>query len=62
MKTLLIIGAGSHGRVVGEIAEACDYSVAYLDDRPGDNVVGSISELENMADQRLSYGSPCAML
>lgn len=51
MKTLLIIGAGGHGRVVGEIAEACGYSVAYLDDQSGNKVVGTILELEKFKDQ-----------
>lgn len=35
MKSLLIIGAGGHGRVVAEIAVACGYvasSIAFLDD------------------------------
>ena len=43
---ILIIGAGGHGRVVAEIAEACGYdTVAFLDDRPGDGVVGTIDQM-----------------
>lgn len=46
MKTLLIIGAGEHGLVVKEIAEACGYNergIAFLDDN-APNAVGKISE------------------
>ena len=44
MKRLLIIGAGGHGKVVAEAAEACGYSVAFLDDNPGIGVVGTFEE------------------
>lgn len=48
MKSLLIIGAGGHGRVVAEIAAVCGYdkdSIAFLDDNaPG--AVGKIAEME----------------
>ena len=51
MHTLLIIGAGGHGRVVAEIAIACGYnrnSIAFLDDNaPG--AVGKIEEMEMFA-------------
>ena len=51
MNKVLIIGAGSHGRVVAETAEACGYNVAFLDDQPGVNVVGSLDEIEQYASQ-----------
>ena len=44
MKRLLIIGAGGHGRVVKEIAEACGYKIVdFLDDNAS-NAVGKINE------------------
>ena len=46
MKSLLILGAGGHGRVAAEIAESLGYRVSFLDDKPGEGVIGSISELE----------------
>lgn len=46
MSTLLIIGAGGHGRVVAEIAAACGYdSIAFLDDKAC-GAVGKIEEME----------------
>ncbi len=51
MRTLLIIGAGGHGRVVAETAQACGYEVSFLDDKAGDGVVGSISDLEEFVDK-----------
>lgn len=45
-KTLLILGAGGHGRVAAEIAESLGYTISFLDDKPGEGVIGSISELE----------------
>lgn len=48
--TLLIIGAGGHGRVVAEVAAACGYQkIDFLDDRPAEGVVGSIAGLESNA-------------
>lgn len=47
MQTLLIIGAGGHGRVVAEIAAACGYnkkSIAFLDD----NALGAVGKIEEM--------------
>lgn len=49
MRALLILGAGGHGHVVAEIAESLGYMVSFLDDKPGEGVIGSISELENFA-------------
>lgn len=49
MSTLLILGAGGHGRVAAEIAESLGYRVSFLDDKPREGVIGSISELEKYA-------------
>lgn len=44
MKRLLIIGAGGHGQVVKEIAEACGYeTIDFLDDN-SPNAVGKVNE------------------
>lgn len=48
--TLLIIGAGGHGKVVAETAEACGYTVSFLDDNSPE-AVGTLSELEKLAPQ-----------
>lgn len=48
MKKLLIIGAGGHGRVVGEVAEACGYEIAFLDDQPGEGVIGTVSDIDGV--------------
>lgn len=46
MKSLLIIGAGGHGQVVSECAEACGYEkIDFLDDNNPD-AVGEIGQLE----------------
>ena len=48
MQTLLIIGAGGHGRVVAEIAVACGYdmnSIEFLDDY-APTVLGKIEEMD----------------
>lgn len=50
MKKILIIGAGTHGRVVAEVARACGYIVSFLDDRPCEDVIGPINELPNYLD------------
>lgn len=48
MKSLLVIGAGGHGQVVAECAEACGYeNIDFLDDNNPD-AVGEIKELENI--------------
>ena len=51
MSKLLILGAGGHGKVVAEIAESLGYTVSFLDDKPGEGVVGSISELEKFGSE-----------
>ena len=51
MKRLLIIGAGGHGKVVAETAKACGYTVAFLDDRAGDEIVGTLGEIPTLAPQ-----------
>ena len=50
MKSLLIIGAGGHGQVVAECAEACGYeNIDFLDDNNPD-AVGGIDQLEEVVD------------
>lgn len=47
MPSLLIIGAGGHGRVVAEIAVACGYdtdSIAFLDDNSPD-AIGKVKDM-----------------
>lgn len=47
---LLILGAGGHGRVCGEIAAACGYEVAFLDDiTPG--VAGKLEEYVKLREE-----------
>ena len=49
MKSLLIIGAGGHGKVVAEVAEACGYErIAFLDDNSSE-AVGKIGELNRFS-------------
>lgn len=50
-KTLLILGAGGHGRVAAEIAESLGYTIPFLDDKPSEGVIGSISELEKFGPE-----------
>ena len=48
-KSLLIIGAGGHGQVVKEIAEACGYEqIDFLDDK-AQNAVGKVNEAPYLA-------------
>ena len=49
-KQLLIIGAGGHGHVSAEVAEALGYQVSFLDDH-NPRAVGKLTDLEN----RLPY-------
>ena len=49
MKSLLILGAGGHGQVVKEIAEACGYDTfAFLDDKAPD-AIGKLNEAPYLA-------------
>jgi sugar O-acyltransferase (sialic acid O-acetyltransferase NeuD family) len=49
MKSLLILGAGGHGQVVKEIAEACGYdTIAFLDDI-APNAIGKMNETAYLA-------------
>jgi len=51
MKSLLIIGAGGHGQVVAETAEACGYSkIEFIDDN-SEIAIGRIIDLEKLKDQ-----------
>ena len=44
-RSLLIIGAGGHGKVVAEVARDCGYEeIAFLDDN-SDEAIGKISEM-----------------
>lgn len=48
---LLIIGAGGHGKVVAEIAEACGYeNIAFLDDNSPE-AIGKISDMVLFREQ-----------
>ena len=51
MRNILILGAGGHGRVAAEIAESLGYRVSFLDDKRGEGVIGSISELEKFSSE-----------
>ena len=54
MKKLLIIGAGGHGKVTAEIAEALGvYETVDFADDNSPNAVGRITELERLHRQRL---------
>jgi len=49
MKSLLIIGAGSHGRTVAETAEACGYDkIDFLDDN-AQIAIGKTDQLERLS-------------
>lgn len=48
-KSLLIIGAGGHGQVVKEIADACGYTkIDFLDDK-AQHAVGKLNEVPYLA-------------
>lgn len=49
-KKLLILGAGGYGQLVGEIAELCGFSFAFLDDNFPE-AVGKLSDLELLEDE-----------
>jgi len=50
MRTLLILGAGGHGKVVAEIATSLGFEVSFLDDNPEMNVVGRIKNVKEFKD------------
>lgn len=53
-ESILIIGAGGHGKVVAEIARILGYSrIDYLDDKSPE-AVGKLDQMENVA---LTYGA-----
>ncbi len=48
MKSLLIVGAGKHGQVVAEVAEACGYDkIDFLDDNSPD-AIGETDRIEEL--------------
>lgn len=48
MKSLLIVGAGGHGNVVAETAEACGYSnIQFVDDN-NERAIGKLSDLKKL--------------
>lgn len=50
-KSLLIIGAGGHGKVVAEVAAACGYeNISFLDDNSTE-AIGKINELVGFRNQ-----------
>ncbi len=52
MKRLLIVGAGGHGRVAADIASHSGYGdIAFLDDVPGDGVVGRVADYERFVHE-----------
>ncbi len=54
--TLLIIGAGGHGHAAAEVAQACGYDkIDFLDDTPGEGVIGSIEGLDLWMDEYDCY-------
>lgn len=54
MKSLLIIGAGGHGKVVAEIAEDIGYEqIAFLDD----NVLDAIGKVSEFDDFKYKYSN-----
>ncbi len=51
MRTLLVLGAGGHGRVVKEVATSLGYEVLFLDDKLEQNVVGRLNEANKFKDR-----------
>ena len=50
-KSLLIIGAGGHGKVVAEVAAACGYdNISFLDDN-SEEAIGKINEMKAFCSQ-----------
>lgn len=51
MKSLLIIGAGGHGNVVAETAEACGYSnIEFIDDN-NEKAIGKICDIAKFQER-----------
>ena len=50
MKSLLVIGAGGHGQVVAETAQADGYEVSFLDDH-APHAIGTIHQFENLCSK-----------
>lgn len=48
---ILIIGAGSHGKLVTEVAEACGYDNAVFLDDNNPAAIGKLSEIERFRDR-----------
>lgn len=54
-KQVIVIGAGGHGRVIGDIITACgDHVAGFLDDRPAEDfsglaILGKISAISDLA-------------
>lgn len=48
MKSLLIVGAGGHGNVVAETAEACGYSNIQFVDYNNERAIGKLSDLKKL--------------
>jgi UDP-N-acetylbacillosamine N-acetyltransferase len=57
MKRLIILGAGGFGRTVADIARQTNHydTICHLDDAPGANVIGKLSEFSDIATE----GSDC---
>ncbi len=48
-RSLLLIGAGGHGKVVAEVARDCGYEeIAFMDDN-SEEAIGKISEMEKLS-------------
>ena len=51
MKSILVIGAGGHGQVVAEVAEACGYTrIDFLDDC-SEAAIGKIQDMDKFQSQ-----------
>jgi hypothetical protein len=62
MKSLLIIGAGSHGRVVAETAEVCGYDkIDFLDDNSR-NAIGKKIHLRGFPDHTTGLSSASGIM
>ena len=50
MKKLLILGASGYGRVSTEVAEACGYEVSFLYDQSGEEIVGTLFDIDEVKE------------